>query len=156
MTHLKKSDKAPQFEAKIEDGSIISLSDYKGKKKILYFYPKDNTPGCTANACNFKDNYESLTNKGFVVIGVSIQREKSHQKFIDKHKLKVTLLSDIDEKVCNKYGVIKEKNMYGKKVMGVERSTFIINDKGYLVKEWRKVKVQNHVEEVLEFIKTIL
>ncbi|MGB1018390.1 MAG: thioredoxin-dependent thiol peroxidase [Chitinophagales bacterium] len=152
MTHLKKGDKAPQFEAKIEDGSIISLSDYKGKKKILYFYPKDNTPGCTANACNFKDNYESLTNKGFVVIGVSIQGEKSHQKFIDKYELPFHLIVDEEKTLHETYGVWGLKKTFGKEYMGTLRTTFVIDENDVIAEVITKVKTKDATQQILDLM----
>src|SRR5690606_32425201 len=118
MTELKKGDKAPEIIAKNQHGETVKLSDFRGKKVILYFYPKDNTPGCTTEACNFRDNYQSLQNEGFEVIGVSIDSEQSHQKFIAKFELPFTLLADEDQKIVNDYGVWIKKNMYGIKYMG--------------------------------------
>ncbi|MBD7913910.1 thioredoxin-dependent thiol peroxidase [Clostridium sp. Sa3CUN1] len=144
---------APDFTLMGSDGKNHSLSDYKGKKVILYFYPKDNTPGCTTEACDFRDNINEINNLNAVVIGVSKDNLNSHNKFIEKFNLPFLLLSDEEKTVCNLYDVIKEKNMYGKKVLGIERSTFIINEDGILIKEFRKVKVKGHIEEVLNEIK---
>ncbi len=119
---------------------------------ILYFYPKDNTPGCTTEACDFRDNYNIIENKNTVVIGISKDNLNSHNKFISKFNLPFILLSDEEKEVCNLYGVIKEKNMFGKKVLGIERSTFIIDENGILIKEFRKVKVKGHIEEILSNI----
>ena len=144
---------APDFTLMGSDGKNHSLSDYKGKKVILYFYPKDNTPGCTTEACDFRDNINEINNLNAVVIGVSKDNLNSHNKFIEKFNLPFLLLSDEEKTVCNLYDVIKEKNMYGKKVLGIERSTLIINEDGILIKEFRKVKVKGHIEEVLNEIK---
>ena len=144
---------APDFTLMGSDGKSHSLSDYKGKKVILHFYPKDNTPGCTTEACDFRDNINEISNLNTVVIGISKDNLSSHNKFIEKFSLPFILLSDEEKVVCNLYDVIKEKNMYGKKVLGVERSTFIINEDGILIKEFRKVKVKGHIEEVLNEIK---
>ena len=126
------------------------LSQYRGKKVILYFYPRDNTPGCSTEACNFRDSNDVFINKNAIIIGISRDSLKSHTKFIEKFNLPFILLSDEKEEVCNLFNVIKEKNMYGKKVFGIERSTFIINEEGILVKEYRKVKVKDHVSTVLK------
>ena len=145
----------PNFTLIGSDNKEHSLNDYNGKKIILYFYPKDNTPGCSTEACDFRDNYSSFTNNNIVVLGVSRDSLKSHDKFITKFNLPFVLLSDENEQLCTLFDVIKEKNMYGKKVMGIERSTFLIDDKGVLRNEWRKVKVDGHVEEVLDTIKEL-
>ena len=140
---------APDFNLLGSDGNMHKLSDYKGRKVILYFYPKDNTPGCTAQACDIRDNYKKLTDENFIVLGISKDNLNSHNKFIEKFDLPFILLSDEEKTVCTMYDVIKEKNMYGKKVIGIERSTFIIDENGNLIKEFRKVKVKGHIEEVL-------
>ena len=152
MTNLKTGDKAPQFEAKIEDGSLISLKDFAGKKKILYFYPKDSTPGCTANACDFRDNYESLTSKGFVVIGVSIQGEASHQKFIAKNELPFHLIVDEDKKLHEAYGVWGLKKLYGKEYMGTLRTTFVIDENDKIIHVIDKVKTKDATKQILELM----
>ncbi|MBE6055183.1 MAG: thioredoxin-dependent thiol peroxidase [Clostridium sartagoforme] len=141
---------APDFTLMGSDGKEHKLSDYKGKRVILYFYPKDNTPGCTTEACDFRDNINKINDLNAVVLGISKDNLNSHNKFIDKFNLPFILLSDEDKVVCELYNVIKEKNMYGKKVLGIERSTFIIDEEGNLIKEFRKVKVKGHIEEVLE------
>ena len=128
---------APDFTLMGSDGKEHKLSDYIGKKVILYFYPKDNTPGCTTEACDFRDNIDRITNQNAIVVGISKDNLNSHNKFIEKFNLPFILLSDEDKIVCELYDVIKEKNMYGKKVLGIERSTFIINEEGYLIKEFR-------------------
>ena len=140
---------APDFTLMGSDGKEHKLSDYKGKKVVLYFYPKDNTPGCTTEACDFRDNIHQIANLNAVVLGISKDNLNSHNKFREKFNLPFILLSDEDKVVCNLYDVIKEKNMYGKKVLGIERSTFILDEEGNLIKEFRKVKVKGHIEEVL-------
>ncbi len=149
---LKEGSKAPAFKLKNDEGKTVSLSDYKGKKVVLYFYPKDNTPGCTTEACDFRDNIKSLESKGIVVIGISKDSIESHKKFKEKFELPFTLLSDEEHTVLEKYGVWKEKNMYGKKVMGIERTTFIIDEEGKIIKIFPKVKVEGHVKEILTFL----
>lgn len=144
---------APDFSLAGSDGKTHKLSDYKGKKVILYFYPKDNTPGCTTEACDFRDNITTINDLNAVVLGISKDNLNSHNKFIEKFNLPFVLLSDEDKVVCELYDVIKEKNMYGRKTLGIERSTFIIDDNGNLIKEFRKVKVKGHIEEVLEALK---
>lgn len=145
----------PNFSLIGSDKKEHSLSEYKGKKIILYFYPRDNTPGCSTEACDFRDNNSTIQDMNAIVIGVSRDSLKSHDKFIEKFNLPFLLLSDEDETLCNLFGVIKEKNMYGKKVMGIERSTFIINEEGVLVKEYRKVKVKGHIDTILEDLKNM-
>ena len=140
----------PDFTLMGSDNQEHKLSQYRGKKVILYFYPRDNTPGCSTEACNFRDSNEVFINKNAIIIGISRDSLKSHTKFIEKFNLPFILLSDEKEEVCNLFNVIKEKNMYGKKVFGIERSTFIINEEGILVKEYRKVKVKDHVSTVLK------
>lgn len=140
---------APDFSLMGSDGKEHKLSDYRGKKVILYFYPKDNTPGCTTEACDFRDNIKEISNLNAIVLGISKDNLNSHNKFIEKFNLPFLLLSDEEKAVCALYDVIKEKNMYGKKVLGIERSTFIIDESGNLIKEFRKVKVKGHIEEVL-------
>lgn len=140
----------PDFTLMGSDNQEHKLSQYRGKKVILYFYPRDNTPGCSTEACNFRDSNDLFINKNAIIIGISRDSLKSHTKFIEKFNLPFILLSDEKEEVCNLFNVIKEKNMYGKKVFGIERSTFIINEEGILVKEYRKVKVKYHVSTVLK------
>ena len=140
----------PDFTLMGSDNQEHKLSQYRGKKVILYFYPRDNTPGCSTEACNFRDSNDVFINKNAIIIGISRDSLKSHTKFIEKFNLPFILLSDVNEEVCNLFNVIKEKNMYGKKVFGIERSTFIINEEGILVKEYRKVKVKDHVSTVLK------
>jgi len=152
---IEVGDKAPNFVLNNHEGKKVSLSDFIGKKVVLYFYPKDNTPGCTKEACSFRDNIKPIEDKNAVVLGISMDDEVSHKKFIDKLNLPFILLSDKDAKVSLDYGVYKEKNIYGKKKMGIERSTFIIDTKGIIRKIYRKVKVDGHVEQVLEALNEI-
>ncbi len=152
MAELKVGDKAPQFTSKNQNGEEIKLSDFQGKKVILYFYPKDNTPGCTTEACNFRDNYQSLLKDGFEVIGVSIDSEQSHQKFISKFELPFNLVSDEDKKIVEAYGVWVEKNMYGKKYMGTARTTFIIDEKGIIQHIIKKVDNKNASQQIRDLL----
>jgi len=149
-TMLKKGDTAPSFTLEDASGKLVSLSDFIGKKVVLYFYPKDNTPGCTKEACGFKDKHEEFTDKNAVIVGVSKDSAKSHQKFIDKYELNFTLLSDPDVKVCAEYGVWAEKKNYGKTYMGIVRSTFIIDEDGKIADIYSNVRVAKHVDKVLE------
>ncbi|GIN88266.1 putative peroxiredoxin YgaF [Heyndrickxia sporothermodurans] len=145
---------APDFALEASNGETVKLSDFKGKKHIvLYFYPKDMTPGCTTEACDFRDKHESFEELDAVILGVSPDPIKQHQKFIEKHGLPFLLLVDEEHKLAEQFDVWKLKKNFGKEYMGIERSTFIINKEGELVKEWRKVKVNGHVEEALTFIK---
>ncbi|MFC0183733.1 peroxiredoxin Q/BCP [Pseudarcicella hirudinis] len=147
---LKIGDKAPDFEQKDQNGKLIKLSDYQGKKVILYFYPKDDTPGCTAQACNLNDNLSSINEAGYEVIGVSVDSEKAHQKFRTKYGLSFTLLSDEDHKVVDAYGVWVEKSMYGKTYMGTARTTFIIDENGIITDIIAKVDTKNHTDQILK------
>lgn len=149
MANLKPGSPAPDFSLPIRSGEKISLKSLKGKKVVLYFYPKDNTSGCTKEACSFNDNLARVKKNGAVVIGVSPDSAASHAKFADKYSLSFPLLSDESKEVLNKYGVWKEKSMYGRKYMGVERTTFIIDEKGIISHIFPKVKVEGHVDEVL-------
>ena len=150
---LQEGKKAPDFKLKDQEGKTIALSDFKGKNVILYFYPKDNTSGCTAEACNFRDEFPKFKSINAVILGVSPDSVESHQKFVKKYDLPFRLLSDEKKEVLEKYEVWKEKNMYGRKYMGVERTTFIINPDGTIGKIFRKVKVADHNKEVLEALK---
>ncbi len=150
MTQLISGDKAPDFTAKDQNGKSVSLKDFLGKKVVLYFYPKDFTPGCTTEACNLRDNYEDLKDAGMEVIGVSPDDEESHKKFEEKHELPFTLLADPDKTIIEKYGVWGEKNMYGKKSMGIFRTTFLIDEKGVIYKVFKKPKTAIHSEEILK------
>lgn len=143
-------DKVPDFTLPNQDDKALSLSDLKGKNVVLYFYPKDMTSGCTQEACDFRDNMERLQSSDTVLLGVSKDSAKSHGKFRDKYELPFDLLADTDGTVCEAFGTWVEKSMYGRKYMGIERSTFLIDSKGVLRNEWRKVKVKGHVDEVLK------
>lgn len=149
MTHLKVGDEAPAFTARDQNGKTVSLSDYRGKKVILYFYPKDDTPGCTAQACNLRDNHRLLIKKGYVVLGVSIDDEKSHKKFQLKFDLPFPLIADVDRKIVESYGVWGEKQMFGKTYMGIHRETFLIDEQGIIKAIILKPDTANHTEEVL-------
>lgn len=144
---------APFFQSKDQNGDSVSLNDLKGKKIILYFYPKDDTPGCTAEACSFRDNYASLQSQGYTIIGVSVDDEKSHQKFIKKYELPFSLLSDTDHSIVEAFGVWVEKNMYGKKYMGVSRETFVIDENGIITHHIQKVDTKNSTAQLEEVLK---
>jgi len=146
---LKAGTKAPAFSSKDENGNPVNLSDFKGKKLVLYFYPKDQTPGCTAEACNLRDNYTILKKQGYEVLGVSTDSEKSHQKFITKEKLPFRLLADEDKTVHEAFGTWVEKSMYGRKYMGTARVTFIIDEKGIISEIIDKVDTKNHTDQIL-------
>ena len=151
---IKEGNKAPEFSGKNQDGKSVKLSSFKGKKNIvLYFYPKDMTPGCTTEACNFKDQFKKF--EASVILGVSIDPPKRHRKFIDKYDLPFELIADENKKIVNKYGVWREKKLYGKTFMGIVRSTFIIDKNGVIQKIFSKVKVKGHVDEVLGILKEI-
>lgn len=146
---LKAGDTAPDFVGKDQSGNEIRLSDFKGKKVVLYFYPKDDTPGCTAQACNLRDNYQALINSGFVVLGVSGDDEKSHKKFAEKYDLPFPLIADPDKKINETYGVWVEKSMYGRKYMGTQRTSFVIDKSGTISEIIEKVDTKNHTEQIL-------
>ncbi len=151
MVTVEEGKMAPSFILKASNGEKVSLKDFKGKKQVvLYFYPKDNTPGCTKEACSFNDNLKEIEKKDAVVLGVSRDSLDSHKKFITKFELSFPLLSDENEEVCKKYDVLKEKTMFGKKSMGIVRSTFIIGKNGKIKKIFRNVKVDGHTEQVLQ------
>lgn len=150
---LEVGKKAPQFTLPDSDGINVALKDYLGQKVLLYFYPKDNTSGCTQEACDFRDSLAEFNKIKTVVLGVSKDSQSSHIKFRDKYDLNFPLLSDVDTKVIQKYEVWKEKSMYGKKYMGVERSTFLIDEKGKIEKIYKKVKVTEHVNQILSDLK---
>ena len=150
MQELTEGTPAPNFSSKDQNGRSINLSDFHGKKVILFFYPKDNTPGCTKEACAYRDASQNFEANNTVILGVSPDSEKSHKKFIDKFDLPFQLLCDTDKDICEAYGVWVEKSMYGKKYMGVERSTFLIDEDGNLAAVRRKVKPEPHVAEMLE------
>jgi peroxiredoxin Q/BCP len=150
MIELKEGDKAPGFSGKDQQGNKISLSDFKGSPVILYFYPEDDTPTCTIQACNLRDNYSLLRQKGFVVLGVSPDDEKSHQKFEKKFSLPFTLIADPDHKIIDKYGVWDQKQLYGRTYMGIHRTTFVIDEKGIIRKIYLRPKNKAHAEEILK------
>lgn len=147
---------APSFTLPDQNGNPVSLEDFKGEKyTVLYFYPKDMTPGCTTQACDFRDAEEDFSDLNAVILGVSADSKERHTKFIEKHGLPFTLLADEEKEVCEQYGVWVQKKMYGKEFMGIERTTFLIDPTGTIIKEWRKVKVKNHIEEVLKTLKEL-
>jgi peroxiredoxin Q/BCP len=150
MIQLKEGSKAPAFEGIDQDGNEIKLIDFIGKKVILYFYPKDNTPGCTAEACNLRDNYDMLLKKGFIVLGVSPDSEKSHLGFAGKYSLPFPLIADTTKKILNDYGVWGEKKMYGKSFFGVIRTTFVIDEKGVVEKIITKVDTSGHSDQIIK------
>lgn len=152
MAHLKKGDIAPEFAGLNQNGEEISLADYRGKKVILYFYPKDNTPGCTAESCNLNDNYQMWLNKGFDVIGISPDSVASHKKFVDKFSFGFNLVADTETKILQDYGVWGEKSMYGRKYMGVLRTTFLINEEGVIEEIFEKVETKDHTNQILSTI----
>ena len=148
MTHLKEGDKAPAFTGKDQNGEKVSLSDLKGKKLALYFYPQDDTPTCTVQACNLRDHFADLRRQGITVLGVSPDDEKSHKKFQSKFELPFTILADPEHKIIDKYGVWGEKLLYGRKYMGLHRTTFLIDEKGVIRKIFLKPKSKTHAEEI--------
>lgn len=148
MNILKEGDKAPNFSGINQDGKILALSDFKGEKVILYFYPKDNTPGCTAESCNLNENYNALTDKGFEVIGVSPDSAASHLKFIAKYDLQFNLIADTNNEILEMYNAWGLKKMYGKEYMGVLRTTFIINEDGIIEKIIKKVDTKDHTQQI--------
>jgi len=152
---IDAGDKAPAFTLPTDGGGTVSLAKLRGKKVILYFYPKDDTPGCTKEACGFRDNLPKFTKTDAVVIGVSKDSVKRHDNFKAKYKLPFTLAADEDGKVCEAYGVWVEKSLYGRKYMGIERATFLIDEKGVVRQVWHKVKVDGHAEEVLAAAKAL-
>ena len=152
MAIPKEGEKAPDFTAKDQNGNTVSLSDFRGKNVILYFYPKDNTPTCTTEACNFRDNYQSLLSKGFAVIGVSTDTEKSHKRFEKKFGLPFPLIADPDRKIVEEYGLWAEKILFGRKYMGTLRTTFVIDPKGKIIKVIDKVDSKNSSQQVLDLL----
>lgn len=150
---LNIGDRAPEFAVLNQNGQEIKLADYRGKKVLLYFYPKDNTPGCTAEACSFRDNYQELIAAGIIVLGVSIDSEKSHKKFTDKFELPFPLLADVDKEIVSSYGVWGEKSMYGKSYMGITRKSFLIDEEGKISHIIEKVDTKNASTQVLDLLK---
>ncbi|MCH8330960.1 MAG: thioredoxin-dependent thiol peroxidase [Bacteroidetes bacterium] len=150
MTNLKEGDKAPDFKGEIQDGNEVSLADYKGKKLIIYFYPKDMTSGCTAESCDLRDNYSDLKKKGFEILGVSKDPITSHQKFIDKYDLPFDLLADTDVKMVTDYGVYGEKMNYGRTYMGILRTTFVIDEEGVIERVFTNVNTSDHTTQIME------
>lgn len=149
---MKEGNKAPEFKLKDQEGKEHKLSDYRGKKVVLYFYPKDDTPGCTKEACNFRDDDSLIRKKNAVVLGVSGDSVEKHKKFEQKYKLNFTLLSDPKKEVIKKYGAMKEKSIFGNTFLGIQRSTFVIDEQGKIIKIFEKVKVDNHSKEILELL----
>jgi len=150
---MKVNDKAPEFTLPDQNGEEISLQQYRGKYVVLYFYPRADTPGCTIEACEFRDSYKKMQKSGAILLGISPDTSKAQNKFAEKFDLPFTLLADADKKVANAYQTVKEKNMYGKKVMGVARMTFIIGPEGKIIHIFDKVKPEGHAEQVLEYLK---
>ena len=155
MSELKQGDRAPDFTLPTDGGGTVSLKQLRGKPVILYFYPKDDTPGCTTEACGFRDALPDLSKTGATVIGLSRDSAASHDKFKRKHGLPFPLAADVDGKVCEAYGTWVEKSMYGRKYMGIERATFLIDGQGVVRQVWRKVKVTGHAAEVLKAVKAL-
>ena len=152
MTHLTEGDKAPEFTAFDQQGNKVSLKDFHGKKVVLYFYPEDDTPTCTIEACNLRDNYDALENAGLVILGVSPDDRNKHQKFREKYDLPFTLLEDPEKKIIEQYGVWGEKNLYGRIYMGLHRTTFLIDENGFIFKIFKKPKSKIHSEEILKAV----
>jgi thioredoxin-dependent peroxiredoxin len=150
MGQLKIGDKAPEFSFTNPEGKLVSLKDFRGKKLVLYFYPKDDTPGCTAEACNLRDNYHILMKKGIAILGVSADSEQSHKKFIDKYVLPFPLIPDKDKIIIKAYGAWGQKNLYGKVYDGILRTTFVISEDGKILHIFNKVDTKNHTEQILE------
>jgi peroxiredoxin Q/BCP len=149
MALLEVGDKAPDFRATDQDGETVSLKHFRGRRVVLYFYPKDDTPGCTKEACGFRDGYSVFRRRKIDVLGVSVDDPKSHRKFADKYDLPFRLLADTDKKIVKDYGVWGEKSLYGRKFMGIHRVTYVIDEKGKIAAVWPKVKPDGHAEEIL-------
>jgi peroxiredoxin Q/BCP len=150
MAQLKEGMKAPPFEGIDQDGKVVKLSSFSGKKVVLYFYPKDNTPGCTSEACNLRDNYNTFLKRGFAVVGVSMDNEKSHKNFAGKYSLPFPIIADTSKKILNDYGVWKQKSLYGKTFLGIVRMTFIIDENGVIEKIISKVETKSHSEQIFK------
>ncbi|WP_159518054.1 thioredoxin-dependent thiol peroxidase [Sunxiuqinia indica] len=150
MALLNKGDIAPEFKGLNQNSEFVSLSDFRGKKLILYFYPKDNTPGCTAESCNLNDNYDAWIEKGYEIVGVSPDNVASHKKFADKFGFNFNLIADTEKEILQAYGVWGEKNMYGKKYMGVIRTTYVINEEGVVEEVFKKVKTKDHTSQIIK------
>jgi len=150
MNKINEGEKAPSFEGKDQNGKTIKLEGFKGKKVVLYFYPKDDTPGCTAEACNLRDNYKSLMDKGIQIIGVSADTEAKHQKFIEKYSLPFPLIADTEKEVIEAFGVWGEKKFMGKVYDGIHRVTYVIDEEGIVIKRFDKVKTKEHTKQILE------
>ncbi len=153
-THLKEGEPAPDFRAKDQTGKEVQLADFKGKKLVLYFYPKDDTPGCTSQACNLRDNYALFKKKGYVILGISADEEKKHMKFATKYNLPFQLLADMDKKIIAAYDVWGEKHFMGRTFDGIIRTTFVIDEKGIIEKIIKDVKTKNHTEQILDPVTT--
>lgn len=153
MKHLKVGDKAPEFEVKNEKGEVVKLSDFEGQRVVVYFYPKDNTPGCTAQACNLRDNYAEIRNEGIVILGVSADDEQKHQKFIEKFELPFQLLADVDKVLLNAYGVWGKKKFMGKEYDGIHRTTFVLDESHRIIGIIDKPKTKDHAAEILAVYK---
>jgi len=153
MAQLKEGMKAPHFEGTDQNGRMVKLTDFAGKKVVLYFYPKDNTPGCTAEACNLRDNYNQMIREGFAVVGVSMDSERSHGNFASKYSLPFPLIADTSKKILNDYGVWKQKSLYGKTFLGTLRTTFIIDENGIIDKVISKVDTKNHSDQIFKLYK---
>jgi len=153
---IVEGSKAPEFSLPDDQNNTLSMADFAGKKLVLYFYPKDDTPGCTTESCDFRDNLQNLNKLNVAVLGVSKDSVASHKKFKAKYDLNFPLLSDENEELCNAYGVMKEKSMYGKKYFGIERSTFLIDETGVVRKVWRGVSVSGHMDEVMAALKELM
>jgi thioredoxin-dependent peroxiredoxin len=155
MITLQTGDKAPQFSGKDQDGRVVSLKDFKGKKVVVFFYPQDDTPTCTEQACNLRDNFMLLKNKGFEVIGISPDDTDSHKKFESKFHLPFTLIADPGRKILEKFGVWGEKQMFGNKYMGVHRTTFVIDEKGKIIRIFLRPKVKDHAGEIIRSLEAV-
>jgi len=152
MTHLKEGDKAPEFTTLNEDGQEISLSDYRGKNLVLFFYPKDDSPGCTKEACNLRDNFRTLQKMGYEVLGVSPDKPAKHRKFIDKYEFQYSLAADVDKEIINSYGLWGPKKFMGREVVGVHRTTFLINGEGIITHILKKVKTKEHTRQITDLL----